>query len=93
MIRKDPESIEPQGFDWTSFLAELGEGEMVSSSSWSVTGSGLELSGSTIVSGNLKTVVTLTGGTPGRKYRVTNHIVTSSGVEDDRSFFVLIEDR
>jgi hypothetical protein len=37
----------------------------------------------------------LAGGTRGRKYRVTNEIVTNNTppVTDERSFFVLVQER
>lgn len=97
LIEKDPQSIEPQGFDWTAYLAELDAAETVTTSTWSITPSespaSLTISGETIVQGGLRTKATLAGGTLGARYTVTNHIVTSSGVEDDRSFFVKVVQR
>lgn len=90
-IQKDPASIEPQGVDWTDYLAELST--TISSSTYAVSPSGLTLSGATIAAGNLKTQVTLSGGTLGIKYTVTNQIMTATGVTDERSFDVLVEDR
>ena len=98
LIEKDPSSIEPQGLDWTDYLAELGSGVTISTSTWSVstiTGDAapLTLSAPTIVTGDLKTQVTLTAGTLGFKYTLTNRIVTSSSVQDERSFRVLVVQR
>jgi hypothetical protein len=96
LITKDPSSIEPQGFDWTLYLAELGASVTISTSAWEVSpddDDGLTLSGASIVGSSLKTVVTLTGGVLGTTYNVTNRIVTSSGVTDDRSFRVRIANR
>lgn len=93
LITKDPQSVEPQGFDWTAYLAEIDDAETIASSTWAVSGSGLTLTSATVLAGSLKTQVTLNGGTVGSKYTVTNHIITSSGVEDDRSFFVKVEQR
>lgn len=98
LITKDPGSIdEPQGFDWTDYLAELGAGVGVSTSTWTVTGpdSALTTANPSIVTGNLKTKVTLTGGTLGATYQVTNRITTNTSpvVTDERSFYVLIENR
>jgi hypothetical protein len=53
----------------------------------------LALSDPTIVAGSLKTQVTLTAGSVGSKYTVTNHITTSTGVQDERSFRVLVVQR
>ena len=92
--QKDPDSIEPRGFDWTDWLAEIGASETISSSSWVVSPTGsITLSSSSIVTGAKKTQVKLTGGTVGTKYTLTNSIVTSSGYHDDRSFFVLVTER
>lgn len=93
-ITKDPDSIEPQGFDWTDWLEELGDSVTISTSTWAVSPTGgITLSGDSIITGSLKTQVTLTGGTVHRRYTVTNRIVTSSGVHDDRSFVVLVTER
>jgi len=98
LIQKDPASIEPQGFDWTTYLLELGVGVIVSTSTWAITtivgdASPMTLSGAAILVGSLKTQVTLTAGSVGSKYTVTNHITTSTGVVDERSFKVLVVQR
>jgi len=98
LIQKDPSSIEPQGFDWTTYLAELGALVIISASTWTVStivgdAAPMTLSGDAIVTGSLKTQVTLTAGSVGYKYTVTNHITTSSGVQDERSFKVLVVQR
>lgn len=95
LVLKDPNSVEPRGIDWTDYLAELGSGVTVSTSTYAVSGPDdtLTLSSASIVTGNLKTQVKLSGGTVGRKYTVTNHIVASDGTEDDRSFFVQVAQR
>lgn len=95
LIVKDPQSIEPQGFDWTLYLADLSDAETISTSTWSLTGPDtvLTLSSPSIVSGSLKTQVKLNAGTLGYRYVVVNHIVTSGGTADDRSFVVLVQNR
>lgn len=97
LITKDPGSTEPQGFDWTDYLAELGTGVTIATSAWTVSGpdSVLSTSNASIVAGSLKTQVSLVGGTVGGVYTVTNTIVTDSNptVTDDRSFQVLIEQK
>ncbi len=97
LILKDPASIEPYGFNWTAYLADIGVGETIIASTYAVTPSvsppDLALSGDGVLPGNLMTVVTLTGGTVGTRYRVMNHITTTTGVVDERSFYVLVEDR
>ncbi len=53
LVVKDPSSIEPQGFDWTAYLAELGAGVTISVSTWAVVPVGLTLSNPSIVTGSL----------------------------------------
>lgn len=95
LCTKDPQSIEPRGFDWTPWLAELGTGVTITLSTFTVSGADaiLTLSSPNIVTGSLKTQVKLNAGTVGVRYTVTNHITTSAGDEDDRSFYVLVEQR
>lgn len=97
LITKDPQSVEPQGMDWTSYLAELGVGVEISSSVWSVAGPDavLTTSNPTVLVGNQKTQVFLNAGTVGKKYTVTNRITTNTSpvVIDDRSFYVLIQNK
>jgi hypothetical protein len=98
LLTHDPSAIEPAGVDWTDWLAELGALVTITTSTYAVstiTGDAapMTLSGATIVAGNLKTQVTLTAGSVGSTYTVTNHITTSTGVQDERSFFVLVTQR
>jgi len=96
-IVKDPASDEPEGFDWTTYLGELGVGIIVNTSTWAIAGpdSALTKHDESILSGSLKTQLYLAGGTAGATYTVTNHIVTNSAppVVDERSFQVLVENR
>jgi hypothetical protein len=97
LIVKDPSSDEPQGFDWTAWLAELGSGVKISTSTWTITGpdSVLTKHNESIVTGELKTQAYFAAGTAGRKYTITNRVVTNSSptVTDERSFQYLISNR
>ncbi len=95
LITKDPQSVEPQIMNWTAWLAELSLGETITLSTWTITGNDavLTYSAATIVTGSLKTQLKLSAGTLGLRYTVTNHVTTSSGYQDDRSFVVLMEQR
>ena len=97
LIMKDPSSDEPQGFDWTIWLAELGVGVVISTSTWTITGTDAVLTkhDETIVAGALKTQAYFAAGTAGKKYTITNHVVTNSAppVTDERSFQYLITNR
>lgn len=97
LVTKDPDATAwPRGIDWTAYLANIADDETIASSSWSVSGKDAVLTidgGSpSIVTGNLKTQARFSGGTRGVRYIVTNRIVTSSGVHDDRSFVVGVRD-
>jgi len=93
LFQKDPDSTEPFGFDWTDYLAEIGASETISTSTWSVTPSGLTLASGSIVTGSKKTQIKASGGSVGTRYTVTNRIVTSSSYTDDRSFIVIGAER
>jgi hypothetical protein len=97
LITKDPLSDEPQGFDWTAWLLELGVGITLATSVWVITGADALLTqhDASLAGGNLKTQVYLAGGTPGVKYTVANHVTTTATlpVPDSRSFTVLVQTR
>ena len=89
---KDPDSVEPYGFDWTNYLTDLGTGIIISSSEWFVDDSpespaGLIIDSDSIQADQMRTQAVFSGGTLGGVYRVTNRITTSSSpvVTDDRS--------
>lgn len=101
-FEKDPQSTEPRGFDWTRYLAALSDGETITASTWVTSGglvddvtdtTPLSVGSFSIVTGSKKTQVKYAAGTVGQQYRVTNHITTSSGVVDDRSFLVAVRQR
>lgn len=97
LIVKDPSSDEPQGFDWTAWLVELGVGVVISTSIWTITGSDAVLTkhDETIVAGALKTQAYFAAGTAGKKYTITNRVITNSSpaVTDERSFQFLVSNR
>lgn len=91
LVIKDPQAENwPKGIDWTAYLAELAADETITSSEWAVTGpdDALTADEDSIVTGNKKVQIRLSGGTLGKTYVVTNTITTSSGVVDERSFKV-----
>lgn len=97
LVVKDPSSDEPQGFDWTAWLAELGAGVTIATSTWIITGPDAMLTkhDESIVGGGLKTQAYFAAGTVGSQYTVTNHVITNSSpaVTDERSFGVLVSNR
>jgi hypothetical protein len=97
LIVKDPSAVEPYGFDYTTWLAELGSGVTIQTSTWTVSGPDalLTLSNTSILTGSLKTQAYINAGTVGFRYTVTNRVVTNStpAVTDERSYSVLVQDR
>ena len=61
------------------------QGDTIASSSWSVSGPDALLVVDSDTNSTTVTTVYLSGGTIGVTYTVTNHVITSSGLEDDRS--------
>lgn len=93
LVTKDPDATRwTKGFDWTDYLTE--RSTTIDSSTWVISPSGgLTAAADRIITGNLKTEVDLSGGTTGVTYTVTNRITTAAGGVDDRSFYVLVEER
>lgn len=93
LCMKDPNATEwAKGIDWTSYCAE--RATTITDSEWLIDPSGaLTNEDDSIVTGNLKTQIKLSGGDLGRTYTVTNRITTAAGGVDDRSFQVLIKHR
>lgn len=80
--------------DWgTNWLAA----GVTITSTWTITGpdSVLTKDSETVLAGNRITRLRLLAGTPGARYKITNHVITNEtpAQEDERSFELLIEDR
>lgn len=87
---KDPTEKKDYEIDWSR---HLGSGETVTTSTWSVAPVGITLAAPNQAA--LATPITrtrLTGGTAGVEYRITNHVVTSTTQEFERSFTVNVTD-
>jgi len=97
LIIKDPQSDEPYYMNWTAWLADLGPTVVIASSEWLVSGSEgspvpLTIHDALVLAGDRTTQAFFSGGTNGKKYRVTNRIVTNSvpDATDDRSVWMLV---
>lgn len=84
-IEKDPSETLIVGWDWTAFL----EGASIVSSTWAPDAGLTEVSDDT--SGS-QTTVTISGGTAGNYYRLSNAITTSTGEIITRSFIITVEE-
>lgn len=78
-ITHDPQARLDYTWDWSSWLAA---GETITTATVAPV-DGLTISGASTAAG--KVSVWISGGTTGQHYRVTCHIVTSAGREDDRT--------
>lgn len=85
----DPDAVLDYAIDWTAWLAD---GETITASTWEVpTGLTQTTPAPSIAAG--VTTVWISGGAADTVYRVTNHITTSHGRQDDRSFSLSVGDR
>lgn len=84
---KDPQANLFYTYDWSKWL---GVSETITTSTWTVP-SGLTKTNESSTTTTAK--VQISGGTVGQNYRVTNHIVTSIGQVDERSFQIHCEER
>lgn len=80
---KDPDEVISFGVDWSEYLGA----ETVTSSNWTVP-SGVTKVGQTLVGRQAN--VTISGGTLGAIYRITNRITTSAGETVDQSIDIEI---
>jgi len=91
LLLKDPEATLDYGVEWgTEYLSD----DALAESSWTV--SPAEPGGVAIVSSrfDLTTATAqVEGGIAGRLYRLTNHVVTAEGREDNRSIMLRVERR
>lgn len=84
---KDPDAELDYGIDWTAWLVE---DDTIATSDWIVPDD-LEKSNPSITDG--KTTVWLAGGTVGQTYAVVNRITTAQGRTDDRTLFLVIQEK
>jgi hypothetical protein len=86
-IKHDPNAVLDYTIDWSDWLPS---GDTILSSSWSVPAGLTEDSSS-----NTSTTATvwISGGTAGTNYRITNHITTTEGRQDDRTIPLFVLNR
>jgi hypothetical protein len=85
--RHDPDAVLDYTIDWSQWL---GDGETIAASTWDVPAGLTEVDESETTTA---TSVRVSGGTAGTMYSVTNHIVTSTGQEDDRTIRLNVSER
>jgi hypothetical protein len=68
---KHPETTRPYGLNWAEDLAE---GDIIATSEWDIEGDDDVLTTANPTKTDTTTTVWLSGGTPGKQYRVVNKI-------------------
>lgn len=85
---KDPDARLDYGCDWSAWLQA---GETITDAAWSVDDDTLTIVDTT--NDGTTTTVWLSAGVLGRTYRVTNHITSSMGRQDDRTLSIQCQQR
>lgn len=83
---KDPQAKLDYGVDWSAWLA----GDMITASTWA-TDAGLSIEANSFTS--TVTTVWVSGGTVGTSYKVTNHVTTQGGRENEYSIVIVVQQR
>lgn len=86
-IKADPASLLDYTIDWSEWLDD---GDTLTASTWDIPAG---ISSPADTNSTTYATVWLTGGTIGVGYRVTNHITTADGRQDERSFRLVVTDR
>lgn len=86
----DPDSVLDWQHDWTDSLAQ---GVSISSRQWSITPSNGTSPETPTLSGSTTATVTVSGLQAGKVYRLTEHIVTTNGLEDERTIVLRCDQR
>lgn len=86
-LYKDPQEIRTFYMDWSAHIGT----QTITASAWTVP-AGLTIQASSVVTGNNKTAVVLSGGTARREYYVTNQVTTSTGNIYRRTGLLIVRD-
>ena len=90
-LLKDPGAILDYSVDWG---AEYLDGDVIVSSTFEVSpveAGGVAVTGSSF--DDTLAIVTVGGGITGHQYRLVNHVVLQSGLEDERTIVLRVEQR
>ena len=82
-FEKDPSAILDYQVNWTDWLTT----DTIASSTWTVPDGITKV---TDVTDDTKATIWLSGGTVGKRYTITNRIVTAGGRQDERSITIKI---
>jgi hypothetical protein len=84
--KKDPDAVLDYKVDWTAWLPA---GDTITAATFTADSVDLTIDSSSHTSATA--TVWLSGGVLDAKYSITNHITTTEGREDDRTFSVTIK--
>lgn len=87
---KDPSDIKTYTMDWSG---DLLDGATLTGSTWDIQPTGLTKVSDGIVSGNLKSSLTVSGGVAGTTYECTNQVTTSAGETLNRTGEIKVMER
>ena len=82
---KDPNATVNYTIDWSDNIPS----ETIGTSTWSSSPTGLTVGTGTFT--GLSTTTSVAGGTAGTVYQVTNRVVTTNSITDERSVVVRVE--
>ncbi len=85
-LPKDPHATLDYIFDWLAWL----NGDTINASTWTVPAGITKVSDSFT---SATTIIWLSGGTIKTTYLITNHITTTGGRQEDRSFTLSVKER
>ena len=83
---KDPQAVLDYQVDWSAWL----DGDTLAASTWSVP-AGLTKADEDF--DDSTATIWLSGGTAGSAYRLTNHITTTAGRQDERSLTITVREK
>lgn len=93
VFAKDPSAVLDYSLDYNDTAdSYLEGGETISASTWSVAPTG-ELVIDSDSNMTTTTTVTVSGGTAGNVYRLTNAVTTSAGRTEERSIILRVQER
>lgn len=84
---KDPQAVLDYMIDWTDWL----DGDTISASSWTLSGAGLTQTSNSFT--DTTATVWLSAGTNFEIYKVTNHITTDGGRQNDRTLTITVKNQ
>lgn len=87
LFEKDPSATLDYPVDWSVHFPN----DPLVDSGWAASPSGITIESDSF--NTTSTVAWLAGGSPDKRYALTNHVVTQGGREDEHTIYVLIKEQ